>query len=366
LGLLCPRVLDAGLPPRLGDLLNDNAEALPGWLTDYPPPQQRWQPEPPPKPTKLTVGNLAACCLLATTDFEFKDPKVFAKWWQFNSDYQDRLWYWVRRWLRQSSPDSDLPEMFARNPQHALMIVVLVGYKGFLEDESRLPWANEVVNGGVAPIQMENVQWSFAQPSPQAVAELVAKYKLRPQLLDIIQGKFDWPFAPHNEEEQWIAAAAALPILAAASTKSDATEILDLMRHGKGPATSHYYVKAGLAKLAASLDQDHAVDILLEQLDRNPTLEGLVVELIKADGLRHWGHIKSSYRKTRPDHAVVIVDALATLKPAEASPKLAELMEASSDALSIKLDKDGYAHDQGDYGRQGNRFCPATNKIARY
>lgn len=254
----------------------------------------------------------------------------------------------------------DVAYLAEHDPKHLLPIVILVQDLGCVDAECRgYPWAKYDLIGE----DMFAITRHYPQPSPQAVADLVGKYHLRGQLLDMVAGEFNWPVDFDDGLKARVVTERVIPVLAAASRKADAAEIRALVRRGKGLAGSDDNVEIAIARLAVTLDPDHATDILLEQLDRNRGLAQLTSDLLKVDGVQHWGVIKSSYQKNL-EKGGLIIETLATLKPAEAAPKLAELLEASPDGLAITLDhEDMPTDDDGTRDMLFDAFVKAAQAV---
>ena len=319
LGLIGPHTVEAGLLPNLAARLSDTDAAIKA-LQDQPVPQSTRSLLPPPTSTPLTVGELAQMGLTGATNLRFMDPVTFQEWWQANRVYESCLWYWSLRWGRQGGPERDLPRLFARDPQAALPILMLAASYNCLEREARPTVARSAPVGRTETSTGPFCLFRAAQAGQRGGANNAVTTSARHCW------RWLWVISPGRTRcrtltAKDVALTRVIPVLAAASTKADAPEIRGLLEASKGLAGTSAKIQVALMRVAAALDPENAVKVMLEQLGRNPALPSLAADLVARTGVEHWDVIKGSYTHTPggdEEGVKALIAAVAALKPGEA------------------------------------------------
>lgn len=344
LGLLGTHTLELGLLPEVAAKLADKAVAVEA--KTWPSMPQTGYGNGPSKieRTNLTVGELAEMAVSGVTQRRFWRPEEFTNWWKANADYESLPWYWANRWGKYGGMNDDLAEMLDRNPRTAFTILMLAeGNSGLdMEDISFGDNPNIVPNSTIG---------QFIPMKPADVAALVAKYNLRDQLLAMSVGDFAWRQKIPDRAMESLVTDQMTPILQAASTRADAPELRGFLKQGRGILGKSGPAQIAFTRLVAKLDPDEAPAVLLEQLQRNPTLPSLAADLVRRTGVQHWDVIKESYIHASPENfrgRLALIEALAALEPADARGPIAELLAADPLDSTLKDYRGGSTYSENE------------------
>ena len=186
---------------RLGGMLDDNVQAGPTLIYDWPQsgPGSMYSCSP-------IVAQLAAAALTRITGVSFDSRAAFDTWWKHSGDHTRRIWYWGAKWRCWSShegpfilpkpgqpepaPDFTVPvnqglsrhcvsELEQISPKDGLKILLLLANLDAFDAE-----VTQLSGSKGCRARPEYSEERFADQAP---VDFIRRHNLRPRLLDLLQ-----------------------------------------------------------------------------------------------------------------------------------------------------------------------------------
>lgn len=323
LGHFQTEMAELGLIPEVGNVLDDDAFAFGGMHRVLPQSGRPWWEVG----EKMAVADVARWVLVATTGIQFPSKEEFLAWWQNNSAYRERIWYWQVRWCAHKASD-DLVLLERIDPHRALKIMLLVNNPSALRAEA-----------GSTSLDVRSSMVRVIGPKTDAIADFIRQNNLKQTLLAVLSGSVVWPELQIDQYSRMGFVNKISDLSTGVFERADAKALEGILNSGEGLLAKEPQEQATIALLAARLEPERHDEIVLSQLKRNADQPSLAVDAIQRTSLKHWELIKTTFGRSRDYEQETIIDALGSLKDSAARKALGELM-ASQD-LTVHLNQWG-------------------------
>ena len=318
--------IENGALPAVGELLADDANAFPG-IENYRDPSPNDEGRATVSTTTLTVAEVARAAIFNMVYLQFDTPAHFHVWWQANTEYARRLWYWSMRF---EATDDDWAQLGKLPLEQSVKILLLLNNETVRQQEITAAWQQ-------APAGLFGGIWhNPVPPTVDKAAQFLTRHKGQSLLLDLLAGTVTWPEVQGDGEV--LLGETIARLLPSVLTKADAAAVQKIADEKHGLAASPTE-QVDLILDAALLDPEHGAPLLLAQLERTPDRWDMALGLLQISGLQHWETLQRYFAKFPVEGQCMLIRQLGALNTPQARDALGGLFTA--DRLEAAIEPGG-------------------------